>query len=142
LLLGEFPRPQLLDRYQLTPFKRLSEAIRGGDLSLFNASLEEFQEFFIRKGIFLILEKLKIFVFRNLVRKVHQYNAKTLTEKQNLLHLTVLQSALRVHGEQMDDDELECLLANLIYNNYLKGYIAHKRCVVVAKVNPFPKLGN
>lgn len=40
----------------------------------------------------------------------------------------------------MSIDELECILANLIFQNSIKGYIAHKRCVVLSKADPFPKV--
>ncbi len=37
--------------------------------------------------------------------------------------------------------ELQCLLANLIYRKFIKGYIAYKqRVVVLAKVDPFPPM--
>lgn len=42
----------------------------------------------------------------------------------------------RVHAA-----ELQCLLANLIYRKYIKGYIAFKqRVVVLAKTDAFPSL--
>ena len=42
-------------------------------------------------------------------------------------------------GYDADMDEVECLLANLIYKNYLKGYISHKQKKLVLKpANPFP----
>ncbi len=37
--------------------------------------------------------------------------------------------------------ELQCLLANLIYRKFIKGYIAYKqRVVVLAKTDPFPPM--
>jgi hypothetical protein len=37
--------------------------------------------------------------------------------------------------------ELQCLLANLIYRKYIKGYIAFKpRVLVLAKTDAFPDL--
>jgi hypothetical protein len=38
----------------------------------------------------------------------------------------------------MDLDELECILANLIFQGSIKGYIAHKKCVIFSKTDPFP----
>jgi hypothetical protein len=34
---------------------------------------------------------------------------------------------MRVYGCDMETDELECVLANLIFDGSIKGYIAHKR---------------
>lgn len=39
----------------------------------------------------------------------------------------------------IDQDEVECILANLIYRGIIRGYIAHaKRYLVLSKQNAFP----
>jgi hypothetical protein len=44
-------------------------------------------------------------------------------------------------GMQMENDELECILANLIYQGYVKGYISHQlKVLVVSAKNAFPAL--
>jgi hypothetical protein len=44
---------------------------------------------------------------------------------------------------ETDLDEIECLLANLIVQRTLKGYIAHeKRVLVLSKTNAFPALAS
>ena len=41
----------------------------------------------------------------------------------------------------LDMDEVECMVANLIYRGYVKGYISHsKKTLVLSKANPFPDL--
>jgi len=82
LLLGHFPLPELLAKYHLNQFSGIVDSIRGGNLKQFNETLEEFQDFFINKGIFLILEKLRNFVYRNLFRKVYFYNLKMCPEEK------------------------------------------------------------
>ncbi len=120
--------------------------------------MERYQEFFIKKGIFLILEKLKTFVYRNLFRKAHRI-ASGITSggsggsaasaaapapaagakpKPSVLQLSTLSAAVSMNDLKLDSDELECILANLIYQGYIKGYIAHKRAVVLSKTDPFP----
>lgn len=139
LLLGKYPKTELLQKYDMLQFQGLIEATRAGNLKQFSSSLEENQGFFIRKGIFLILEKLKLFVYRNLFRKVYKFCATwDGCPRKNQISIDILQSAVRMHGVDMDADELECILANLIYNSEMKGYIAHGRCVVLSKADPFP----
>jgi nuclear mRNA export protein PCID2/THP1 len=42
---------------------------------------------------------------------------------------------------EVDMDEVECIVANLIFRKYVKGYISHKsRVAVLSKVDPFPPL--
>ena len=42
----------------------------------------------------------------------------------------------------MEMDELECVLAQLIHDKIMKGYILHHRMVVLSKENPFPPMGS
>lgn len=43
--------------------------------------------------------------------------------------------------EDMDEDELECILANLIVEKKIKGYLSHMhKKLVISKQNPFPAL--
>jgi hypothetical protein len=42
-------------------------------------------------------------------------------------------------GIDIDTDELECILANLIYSGYIRGYISHQhKLLVVSPSNAFP----
>lgn len=51
------------------------------------------------------------------------------------------QKALEFQNMPLTMDEVECLVANLIYRGYVKGYIAHSRRILVcSKVEPFPAL--
>ena len=39
----------------------------------------------------------------------------------------------------MDRDEVECILANLIYKGLVRGYISHEKAtLVLSKKEPFP----
>ena len=41
----------------------------------------------------------------------------------------------------MEMNEVECLVANLIYRGYVKGYISHsRRILVLSKATAFPHL--
>ena len=59
--------------------------------------------------------------------------------QKSQIPLAVVIKALDFLGMRLDTDEVECILANLIYRGYLKGYIAHnKRYLVLSKKDPFP----
>ena len=52
-----------------------------------------------------------------------------------------LQEALSWQDLALGMEEVECLVANLIYRGYVKGYISHtKKVLVLSKANPFPPL--
>ena len=55
------------------------------------------------------------------------------------LSLVDVARAFKWLGLPMDYDEIECVLANLIFRGYVRGYISHtKRMLVLSKSNPFP----
>ncbi|NXE52517.1 PCID2 protein, partial [Dromaius novaehollandiae] len=136
MLLGHMPTIQLLKKYDLMQFAEVTKAVSEGNLLLLNDALTKHETFFIRCGIFLILEKLKIITYRNLFKKVY------LLLKTHQLSLDAFLFALKfMQVDDVDIDEVQCILANLIYMGHIKGYISHQhQKLVVSKQNPFPPL--
>ncbi|XP_030057380.1 LOW QUALITY PROTEIN: PCI domain-containing protein 2 [Microcaecilia unicolor] len=136
MLLGHMPTIQLLKKYDLMQFAEVTKSVSEGNLLLLNAALAKHETFFIRCGIFLILEKLKIITYRNLFKKVY------LLLRTHQLSLDAFLIALKfMQVEDVDIDEVQCILANLIYMGHIKGYISHQhQKLVVSKQNPFPSL--
>ncbi|XP_056320185.1 PCI domain-containing protein 2 [Danio aesculapii] len=138
MLLGHMPTPQLLKKYDLMQFADVTKAVSEGNLLLLNAALVKHETFFIRCGIFLILEKLKIITYRNLFKKVYH-----LLRTHQLPLAAFLVSLQMMKVEDVDIDEVQCILANLIYMGHIKGYISHQhQKLVVSKQNPFPPLSS
>ncbi|KAJ3583746.1 hypothetical protein NHX12_015619, partial [Muraenolepis orangiensis] len=107
---GHMPTLQLLRKYDLMQFADVTKAVREGNLLLLNEALVKHETFFIRCGIFLILEKLKIITYRNLFKTVYQLLGS------HQLPLEAFLVCLRMMKvEDIDLDEVQCLLANLIY---------------------------
>ncbi|XP_047576434.1 PCI domain-containing protein 2 isoform X2 [Lutra lutra] len=136
MLLGHMPTIELLRKYRLMQFAEVTKAVSEGNLLLLNEALTKHETFFIRCGIFLILEKLKIITYRNLFKKVY------LLLRTHQLSLDAFLVALKfMQVEDVDIDEVQCILANLIYMGHIKGYISHQhQKLVVSKQNPFPPL--
>ncbi|XP_062343966.1 PCI domain-containing protein 2 isoform X7 [Cinclus cinclus] len=133
---GHMPTVQLLKKYDLMQFAEVTKSVSEGNLLLLNDALTKHETFFIRCGIFLILEKLKIITYRNLFKKVY------LLLKTHQLSLDAFLIALKfMQVDDVDIDEVQCILANLIYLGHIKGYISHQhQKLVVSKQNPFPPL--
>ncbi|XP_078513805.1 PCI domain-containing protein 2 [Lissotriton helveticus] len=138
MLLGHMPTIQLLKKYDLMQFSEVTKAVSEGNVLLLNDALTKHETFFIRCGIFLILEKLKIITYRNLFKKVY------LILKTHQLSLDAFLLALKfMQVEDVDIDEVQCIIANLIYMGHMKGYISHQhQKLVVSKQNPFPPLSS
>ena len=60
ILLGQMPKQSLLQKFQLTQFSGIMEAVKEGHLANLNATLENHEKIYIKWSIFLIQEKLKM----------------------------------------------------------------------------------
>ncbi|XP_022902957.1 PCI domain-containing protein 2 [Onthophagus taurus] len=138
MLLGFIPNREVLAKYDVIQFWELVEAVTQGNLKMFDELMETHETFFIKCGIYLIVDKLKIIAYRNLFRKVY------MILQTHQIPVDALQEALTYLGQSdVDLNETQCIVANLIYEGKIKGYISHQhRKVVVSKQNPFPMLSS
>ncbi|KAL1522651.1 hypothetical protein AB1Y20_017629 [Prymnesium parvum] len=137
IVLGSFPSIKLLEKYKLPYFIPICRAVHRGDLRAFEAELSAHQQLFIRHGSYLLVERAKIIVYRNFFKRVHELHPPATTK----LDVKKFKQLLNVIGVEMEVDEIECVLANLIYNGYIKGYISHQHGkLVVSKGVAFPPL--
>nr|SVE93014.1 EOG090X06A5 [Moina brachiata] len=136
MILGHLPAPGLLQKYDLLQFLDVVTAVREGNLLRLNQALSTHESFFISCGVYLILEKLKVITYRNLFKKV------TLLMRTHQIPIDVYLESLKfMQIEDVDMDETQCILANLIYENKIKGYISNSHNkLVVSKQNAFPSL--
>ena len=71
--------------------------------------------------------------YRNLFKRIHFILGK------HQINLAYVAGAFKYLGQPMDLDEVECILANLIFRGYVRGYLSHtKRVLVLSKRDPFP----
>lgn len=137
MLLGYMPRKEVLQRYNVLQFHDLTVALKEGNVRRFDEVIQQHESFFINAGIYLIVEKLKILAYRNLFKKVY------LILQTHQIDLNAFLTALQwTSGEEdLTMDETHCIVANLIYEGRIKGYISHQHNkLVVSKQNPFPNV--
>lgn len=136
MLLGYMPSRQLLEKYNVLQFHELAQALRDGNVRRFDEVIQQHESFFIECGIYLIVEKLKTIGYRNLFKKVY------LIQQTHQLDLQLFMTALEFVGvTDITMDETHCIVAMLIYDGKIKGYISHvHNKLVVSKQNPFPPL--
>ena len=94
------------------------------------------QHLFVQRGVYLIMEKLKVLTYRNFFKRIC-YIAGS-----HKVALANCEAGLRAMGmHEVDIDEVECVLANLIFEGYIKGYVAHKaKYLVVSQKSAFPPI--
>lgn len=118
-LLAPFPRLEKL-------FRPLCNCIKKGDLVGFDEAMSACEDVFVRRRIYLPLERGRDIALRNLFRKVFLAGGfdppkdGTPAIRRTRVPVAEFAAALRIgtHAEakaRIDLDEVECLLANLIY---------------------------
>lgn len=118
-LLAPFPR---LGKF----FQPLSQCIKKGDLGNFDAAMLAGEEEFVKRRIYLPLERGRDIALRNLFRKVFIAGGFEESKdgqpplRRTRVPVAEFAAALRIgtHADdrsRVDIDEVECLLSNLIY---------------------------
>jgi len=138
---GRFPRRDFLKKYDMEHFRGLSEAVSSGNVRQFDEEFLKHEDLWIKYGTILVIEKLKLLAFTNLVKNVYAILSKELERKGSTLYkhnLIEYQNALYWQND-CDDDEAVCILSNLIYIGAVRGYMSdeHNK-IVFSKENPFP----
>eukprot|EP01134_Creolimax_fragrantissima_P006815 CFRG6815T1 len=148
LLKGIAPTLDLLKVYNLPQYVEIVSALQAGDIRTLNESLKEHERFFEKRGLFLLMEKLKIIAYRNLFRKVFQLHVANSQQKgipfSSRVKLESFRVALQFTHYDCSLEEVECIVAVLIYKGFIKGYISHSYKMLVvskkAEVVTFPSL--
>lgn len=115
-LLAPYPRLQTL-------FSPLALCIKHGDLSGFDIALRAGEDEFVKRRIYLTLERGRDIALRNLLRKVfisggfeETKEGATAPIRRTRIPVAEFGAAISLGSkERMDSDEVECLLANMIY---------------------------
>ncbi|KAI3915190.1 hypothetical protein MKX01_035449 [Papaver californicum] len=139
--IGILPKRSLLEKYNLVEYFNVVQALKKGDLRLLRHALQDHEDRFLRSGVYLVLEKLELQVYQRLMKKIYIIQKQQDPSRAHQVKLDVIVKALKCLDIEMDVDEVECIMAILIYKNLMKGYFAHKsKVVVLSKQDPFPKL--
>ncbi|KZW04149.1 COP9 signalosome complex subunit 12 [Exidia glandulosa HHB12029] len=137
ILCGQLPSPEFLDRFPALNelYAPFVDAIRHGRLQDYDLALTEQETRLADLGILLTIEKARDVCLRGLFRRVW-----SASERSTRIPISSFHAALRISGqEDVPVEEAECLLANMIYKGFMRGYISHERqMVVLAATSPFP----
>ncbi|OBZ70495.1 Protein CSN12 [Grifola frondosa] len=140
IIRGHLPSRELLARFPVLDelYSPFIAAIRTGDIRTYDACLDRFERRLVDLNLWLTLDQARELCIRGLFRRVWIASAKA-----TRIPLAMFHSALLIAGMDVSIDEAECLIANMVYKDFLKGYIAHeKQFVVLSKANAFPRLAD
>ena len=135
-------------------FSPFVTAIRKGDLKAYDQALEKHEPRLLELNLWLSLEKARELCLRGLFRRMCVLSTTiyhtiltilsdcrwVATGKGTRIPISMFHTAFKVSGTDMTEEEAECLVANMIYKNFMRGYISHeKQMVVLAATNTFPR---
>ena len=127
-------------------YNSLTQSVLNGDVGQFITAIDSLEERTIALGTFLIVGKLKPFVFRNLIKNVY-YSQIEVIEAMKAPFMK-LENILKVmknvyhYEDDMDLEELELNVIGVIYRGLIGGYVHNAdKVIVFSKKNPFPELG-
>ncbi|RKP24505.1 hypothetical protein SYNPS1DRAFT_7156, partial [Syncephalis pseudoplumigaleata] len=136
LLRGILPSDALLTRYARISlaYRPFVEAMRKGDVKQYDELLFDREQLLARMGTYLTLERARYVAVRTLLRKTFIVNGK-----DTKIPIERYRIALQLARIPLDMDATECLLANMIYKGYMRGYLSHERgYLVLSNKDPFP----
>ncbi|KAJ7248413.1 hypothetical protein C8J57DRAFT_1672973 [Mycena rebaudengoi] len=137
ILHGHLPSDELLHRFPVLQdiFAPFVTAIRRGDIAAFDRALAERETRLYELSLWFTLQRTRELCLRGLFRRVWVASGKG-----TRIPLTMFHCALRISGTDVELEEAECLIANMVYKGFMRGYISHeKQMVVLASTNAFPR---
>ncbi|KAJ3490722.1 hypothetical protein NLI96_g1203 [Meripilus lineatus] len=140
ILRGHMPSRELLSRFPMLDdlYAPFIAAIKSGNIRSYDSTLEHFERRLVDLNLYLTMERAREISIRGLFRKVWVASQKGTRMPVSLFH-----SALQIAGLDVPSEEAECLVANMIFKGYMRGYISHeKQTVVLANTNAFPRLAD
>jgi len=126
-------------------FQDICATIRSGNLQAFDSALEAREEDYVKRRIYLTLERGRDIALRNLFRRVFIINEKNTRIPVEEFRKAMGFSLAGKDGgtrKEVEPEEVECLLAGMIYKGLMRGYISReKSMVVLSNREAFPGTG-
>ncbi|POW14911.1 hypothetical protein PSTT_02505, partial [Puccinia striiformis] len=144
LLNGKRAIPALLNQFnQLSDlYQPFIIAVRLGNVEMFDRHLVQVERQLMKRGTYLIVERCRDVCLCNFVKLIHRLKSGSHQIPLDLFR----KIAYEVQEEEAEEedidfklDEVECLLANLIAQDRVRGYIHHQaKMLVLSKLDAFP----
>ncbi|KAH3673459.1 hypothetical protein WICPIJ_009770 [Wickerhamomyces pijperi] len=140
----KIPKAQALEKYErvVTIYSGLIASLRTGNLAQFDRFFSSFENFFLKKNLYIAIESLRVSVLVRLIKSTYIINGSSPHLNLNLVTKAIELSTYGSSSGNITSLELtECYIANLIYEGHIRGFISHgNEILVLSKVEPFPKV--
>ena len=99
-------------------YKPIIRSLINANFQEYDEAIKKYQKLWIKRGIYLVMDQLRVIIWRNLLKKVH----RVMGDKLNFDD--ILKAVKFSNGEE-EMGEIVCIVSNLIHDGYIKGYIFH-----------------
>lgn len=137
MLCGWLPSQDLFKQYKIPEYEGLVRAVAQADLAAFDAAKKQYKRVWIKRGIYFLLDQMELIIIRRVLKLVW-----LLGGKQTVVESEKIKKALNLRAPQKYDlEEIECLIANLAVQGYVRAVVfPEQKKVVFAGDKPFPSL--
>jgi hypothetical protein len=112
ILAGKFPSSRLLHRFPRLEetYQPFLQAIRDGNLRAYDDALERSQRRLVSMNTWMTVEKAREVCLRGLYRIVW-----LASDRSTRIPVEAFRKAMRLQGVDCETEEVECMVANMIY---------------------------
>lgn len=120
-----------LDRY----YGPLIKSFKSGNYKEFANHISVNSDFFRHRRLYsILLHRTKLIIFRNVFKNCYKISGNS------KIPLEYVHSAFRFLNLDFSITDVECIAVSLIEQGYIRGYLVHKRSLLVlAKSQSFPQ---
>lgn len=121
------PTSDTLERYNFHIYSQITDCVKTGDLCQFDKILSENMDLFSKRGVYVILAKLRTLVFSNLIIRI--------ARGMNTPHVEFAMIRQGLHSDRaVSDEDINCLVNASHLQGYLHGYASFTyKTVVLSK---------
>lgn len=148
LLKGKRPINALLERSSRLHllYSTFITAVKTGNIELFDRHMSSVEKQLLVRGTYLVVERCRDICLCNLVKLIYRLKSENhqihLQSFEKLAYNDDLEENPLDSGDDINTnkiEEVECILANLIAQDRVRGYIHHQsKMLVLSKKDPFP----
>ncbi|KAJ1900630.1 COP9 signalosome (CSN) subunit [Kickxella alabastrina] len=135
---GRMPHSRILRRYPVIKalYGDIAQAAKAGNIGRFAALMAEKEQQLMDLGVFLAVEHVHKIAVRQLLYKVYLIDGKP-----SRISFERFAQGFTAAGLPMDVAGVECVLVDMVFVGYIKGYLAHEHgMAVLSKQVPFPPI--
>lgn len=121
--------------------KNFFQFIKSGAIDKYDKFMEQTQSFLLKTNLYLLFQNLKQLAYVSFIKKIVKVHQELNNDPKSnhIIPFSAFEVGFKYITLDFDYDQIECILAGLIANGNIKGYLSHgNKCIVLSKTAAFP----